>query len=166
MCCTSLTYLKARAMCTCSGESKRRWPFHLQGCGEVGCQSFQCRLGRLRQGDKVEIKLTSRLWQNTLLKVINVIVNGDFPPPHSLRNHWVTTTEYIWKKLHRCISLHHHFITVIVNNIQNEVYIFCFNSKYCEPIKIILYVVWKGFIGHANNPPPPISTAISPKCQY
>ncbi|XP_078376333.1 integrin alpha-4-like isoform X2 [Oculina patagonica] len=39
------------------------------GCGEVGCQSFQCRLGRLRQGDKVEIKLTSRLWQNTLLKL-------------------------------------------------------------------------------------------------
>lgn len=38
-------------------------------CGDVGCQSFQCRLGRLRQGDKVEIKLTSRLWQNTLLKL-------------------------------------------------------------------------------------------------
>lgn len=38
-------------------------------CGEVGCQSFQCSLGRLRQGDKAEIKLTSRLWQNTLIKL-------------------------------------------------------------------------------------------------
>lgn len=43
-------------------------------CGEVGCQSFQCSLGRLRQGDKVEIKLTSRLWQNTLLKLNRLAV--------------------------------------------------------------------------------------------
>lgn len=43
-------------------------------CGEVGCQSVQCSLGRLRQGDKVEIKLTSRLWQNTLLKLNKLAV--------------------------------------------------------------------------------------------
>jgi len=38
-------------------------------CSQAVCQSLQCSLGRLRQGEKVEIKLTSRLWQNTLLKL-------------------------------------------------------------------------------------------------
>lgn len=38
-------------------------------CSQAECQSFECNLGRLWQGEKVEIKLTSRLWQNTLLKL-------------------------------------------------------------------------------------------------
>ena len=43
------------------------------------CQTFECSLGRLRQGDKVEIKLTSRLWKNTLLKVGNISIVKDNP---------------------------------------------------------------------------------------
>ncbi|KAJ7390000.1 integrin [Desmophyllum pertusum] len=49
-------------------------PLDIKSCSEAGCQSFQCRLGRLRHGEKVEIKLTSRLWQNTLLKLDKPVV--------------------------------------------------------------------------------------------
>ena len=33
------------------------------------CMEFTCRLAELKRGDSVEIKLNSRLWQNTLMKV-------------------------------------------------------------------------------------------------
>ncbi|XP_073236240.1 integrin alpha-4-like [Porites lutea] len=43
-------------------------------CSQAVCQSFQCSLGRMRQGDTVEIKLTSRLWKNTFLKLDEPLV--------------------------------------------------------------------------------------------
>ncbi|XP_068748526.1 integrin alpha-5-like isoform X2 [Montipora capricornis] len=37
-------------------------------CRKAACQSFKCQLGRLKTGDKANIKLTFRLWENTLLQ--------------------------------------------------------------------------------------------------
>ena len=41
----------------------------LQGCRTASCSSFSCNLGQLKLGDKVDIKMTFRLWINTLIKV-------------------------------------------------------------------------------------------------
>ena len=40
-----------------------------QDCRKASCKQFKCHLGMLKMDDKVEIKMTFRLWQNTLLKV-------------------------------------------------------------------------------------------------
>ena len=42
---------------------------YLQDCRTAGCNSFSCNLGQLKTSDKVDIRLTFRLWENTLLKV-------------------------------------------------------------------------------------------------
>ncbi|KAJ7389998.1 integrin [Desmophyllum pertusum] len=43
----------------------------LLGCRTASCKSFTCNLGLLKLGDKVDIRLTFRLWQNTLIKELD-----------------------------------------------------------------------------------------------
>lgn len=41
------------------------------GCRTASCSSFSCNLGQLKLGDKVDIKMTFRLWINTLIKELD-----------------------------------------------------------------------------------------------
>ncbi|XP_032239764.2 integrin alpha-9 isoform X2 [Nematostella vectensis] len=51
-------------------ESRRkRREVTMLNCRTAQCKSFNCRLGLLGSGDKVEIKIVSRLWKSTLLKI-------------------------------------------------------------------------------------------------
>ncbi|XP_022797417.1 integrin alpha-9-like isoform X2 [Stylophora pistillata] len=43
----------------------------LLGCRTASCSSFSCNLGQLKLGDKVDIKMTFRLWINTLIKELD-----------------------------------------------------------------------------------------------
>lgn len=38
---------------------------------DMTCLKVPCYLGRLRRGDQVKIQMMSRLWQNTLIKVLD-----------------------------------------------------------------------------------------------
>ncbi|XP_074622767.1 integrin alpha-9-like isoform X2 [Acropora palmata] len=40
-------------------------------CRQAACQTFKCQLGQLKAGDKANIKMTFRLWENTLLKELD-----------------------------------------------------------------------------------------------
>ncbi|XP_067022705.1 integrin alpha-9-like isoform X1 [Acropora muricata] len=40
-------------------------------CRQAVCQTFKCQLGQLKAGDKANIKMTFRLWENTLLKELD-----------------------------------------------------------------------------------------------
>jgi len=37
---------------------------------DMTCLNVPCYLGRMRRGDQVTIQMVSRLWQNTLIKVL------------------------------------------------------------------------------------------------
>lgn len=38
---------------------------------DMTCLKVPCYLGRMRRGDQVKIQMLSRLWQNTLIKVLD-----------------------------------------------------------------------------------------------
>lgn len=38
---------------------------------DMTCLKVPCYLGRMRRGDQVKIQMMSRLWQNTLIKVLD-----------------------------------------------------------------------------------------------
>ncbi|XP_073237367.1 integrin alpha-V-like [Porites lutea] len=50
---------------------RRRDAEELLDCRKASCKQFKCHLGMLKMDDKVEIKMTFRLWQNTLLKELD-----------------------------------------------------------------------------------------------
>lgn len=50
---------------------RRRDTEELLDCRKASCRQIKCRLGMLKMDDKVEFKITFRLWQNTLLKELD-----------------------------------------------------------------------------------------------
>ncbi|EDO49372.1 predicted protein [Nematostella vectensis] len=57
-------------------------------CDNVKCLLFTCRLGKLEQGEGAEIIMTSRLWQDTLVKAgfgsVDLITKAAISPPPSI----------------------------------------------------------------------------------
>ena len=54
--------------------------FFFQDClsGTAKCHDIRCKIGRLEMDDKVEIRIRSRLWESTLIEVINLLHAGYF----------------------------------------------------------------------------------------
>ncbi|KAM7448506.1 integrin [Porites harrisoni] len=50
---------------------RRRDAEELLDCRKASCSQINCHLGMLKMDDKVEFKITFRLWQNTLLKELD-----------------------------------------------------------------------------------------------
>ena len=44
--------------------------------GTAKCHDIRCKIGRLEMDDKVEIRIRSRLWESTLIEVINSLHTG------------------------------------------------------------------------------------------
>ena len=51
-------------VCICANSS-----FPPQDCRRATCKTFTCNLGLLQVGSTVEVQITTRLWQSTLVKV-------------------------------------------------------------------------------------------------